>query len=164
MHLSKRVLYFGIIVYSGMLLIFQDWGSMAATVGTVSALWLGKMLLDVGFAGMGFVRLAGPTLFADDEADDEVAIHSEDLAFSDTALFGLFMVNVMVNVMANGGFHGYQTVMTTGAESLYYSIWFMAEAVVLFLSWILFSHARKAQVRAARKARNYLYGPFPKVP
>jgi hypothetical protein len=149
MHLSKRVLYLGIVAYSIALLIFQDWGSMSATVGTVSALWLGKMVLDVGFAGMGFIRIAGNTLFADDEADDEVAIHAEDLAFSDTALFGLFMLNVL----ANTGFHGYETVMTTGAVSLYFSIWFMAEVVVLFLTWILFSHARNAQLKAARKAR-----------
>jgi hypothetical protein len=149
MHLSKRVLYLGIIAYSLALLIFQDWGSMAATVGTISALWLGKMVLDVGFAGTGFIRLAGNTLFADDEADDEVAIHPEDLAFSDTALFGLFMANVL----ANAGYHGYETVMQTGAVSLYFSIWFMAEAVVLFLTYILFAHARKAQLKLARKSR-----------
>jgi hypothetical protein len=149
MHLSKRALYFGIVAYSVALLVFQDWGSMAGSVGTASALWLAKMVIDVGFVGMGGIRLLGNTLFADDEADDEVAIHAEDLAFSDTALFGLFMVNVL----ANGGFHGYQTVMTTGAVSMYFSIWFIAEAVVLFLTYVLFSHAQKAQARAARQAR-----------
>lgn len=149
MHLSKRVLYFGIIGYSIALLVFQDWGSMSSTVGTASALWLGKMVLDIGFAGMGFIRLAGNTLFAEDEADDEVAIHAEDLAFSDTALFGAFMVNVL----ANTGFHGYETVMTTGAVSMYFSIWFIAEVVILFLTYVLFGHARKAQLAAARKAR-----------
>ena len=149
MHLSKSTLYVCIIAYSVAILVFQDWGSMAAAVGTVSALWLCKMMLDVGFAGMGFIRLAGPTLFAEDEADDEVAIHAEDLAFSDTALFGTFMLNVA----ANAAFHGYTTVMETGAVSLYFSLWFMAEVVVLFLTWILFTHARKAQLRAARKAK-----------
>ena len=84
----------------------------------------------------------------------EVAIHAEDLAFSDTALFGFFMLNVL----ANTGFHGYETVMTTGAVSLYFSIWFMAEVVVLFLTYILFSHAAKAQKRAARKSREAAAG------
>lgn len=79
----------------------------------------------------------------------KVAIHAEDLAFSDSALFGLFMVNVL----GNTAFHGYETVMTTGANSIYFSVWFMAEVVVLFLTYILFSHAQKAQRRAARKAR-----------
>jgi hypothetical protein len=149
MHLSKKALYLGIIFYSIALLIFQDWGAMASTIGTVSFAWLGKMVLDLAFAGMGFIRLAGPTLFAEDEADDEVAIHAEDLAFSDTALFGLFLLNVA----ANAGFHGYVTVMSTGIQSTYFSVWFMAEVVVLFLTWILFSHAKKSQARAARRSR-----------
>jgi len=149
MKLSKNVLYLGIISYSIAVLLLQDWGLMQATVGVVSALWLGKMVLDVVFAGMGFLRFAGDTLFADEEADDEVAIHKEDLAFSDTALFGFFMLNVF----ANAAFHGYATIQNTGSASVYFSIWFMAEVVVLFLSFILFKQARKAQLRAARKAR-----------
>ena len=149
MKLSKNTLYLAIIVYCAALLIFQDWGAMASNVGTISALFLGKMVVDVGFAGAAFLRLAGPTLFAEEEAADEVAIHEEDLHFSDTALFGLFLVNVA----ANAGFHGYQTVMTTGAVSTYYSLWFMAEIVVLFLTYILFSHAKKAQRRLARESR-----------
>lgn len=146
MHLSKRALYLGIIAYSVALLIFQDWGSMAASSGSVSAAWLIKMLVDLAFAGMGFIRLAGPALFAAEEAEDEVALHAEDLAFSDTALFGLFALNVA----ANTAYHGYETVVQVGALSFYYSIWFMAEVVVLFLTWILFTNARKAQLRAAR--------------
>lgn len=71
MKLSKNSLYIGIIAYSAALLIFQDWGWMSATTGTISALWLGKMVLDALFAGMAFVRLAGDTLFAEDEAEDE---------------------------------------------------------------------------------------------
>jgi hypothetical protein len=149
MHLSKRFLYLGIIAYSAALLIFQDWGSMSSTVGTASALWLGKMVVDIGFMGMAFVRIAGPSLFAEEENDDEVAIHAEDLAFSDTALFGVFLLNVALNT----AFHGYQTVMTTGAVSMYFSIWFIVEVVILFLTWILFSHARKSQLRLARKSR-----------
>lgn len=149
MKLSKGTLYLGIIGYCIALLVFQDWGNMASNVGTISALFLGKMVIDIGFAGAAFVRLAGPSLFASDEADDEMAIHEEDLHFSDTALFGLFMVNVL----ANAGYHGYETVMTTGAVSTYYSIWFMAEVVVLFLTYILFTHAKKAQQRLARQSR-----------
>jgi hypothetical protein len=149
MHLSKKVLYISIIAYAVTLMIFQDWPAMTATTGTVSAMWLAKMFVDILFAGMGFVRLAGPTLFSDDEDDDEVAIHEEDLHFSDTALFGLFMVNIM----ANGAWHAYLTVMTTDAVSFYYSLWTIAEAVILFFAGILFAHARKSQRKLARKAR-----------
>jgi hypothetical protein len=151
MHLSKRVLYFGIIAYSIALLVFQDWGSMAATVGTVSALWLGKMLLDVGFAGLGAVRLAGPAFFADDEDDDEdVTIHAEDMAVSDTMLFGVFLANIVANL----GFHAYATVTATGAESIYYSVWVIAEAVAFLFAALLFKNARAAQRKLARKTRD----------
>jgi hypothetical protein len=149
-HLSKKALYFGIVGYCAALLILQDWGAMLGTTGTVSAAWLVKMGLDIVFIGMAAVRLIGPALFADDEADDEVAIHAEGLHFSDTALFGFFMLNVVGNL----GWHAYTTVMTTGAESFYYSLWTIAEAVALFFSWILWSHAVKVQRRQARKERD----------
>lgn len=149
MKLSKSVLYLGIIAYSAMLLLFQDWPAMTMFIGTVSALFLGKMLIDVLFAGGAFVRLIGPALFSDDEGDDEVAIHEEDLHFSDTALFGFFLVNVA----ANAAYHGYMSVMTTGGQSFYFSIWVMAEFVVLILTWVLFSHARKVQRVLARRSR-----------
>jgi hypothetical protein len=158
MKLSKNFLYLGIIGYSGLLLVFQDWPAMTMFVGTVSALFLGKMLLDVLFAGMSFVRMVGPALFADDEEDDEVAIHEEDLHFSDTALFGLFLVNVA----CNGGYHGYMSVMTTGGQSFYFSIWVMAEFVVLLLTWVLFSHARKVQRRLAKRSRDAARASGPK--
>jgi hypothetical protein len=149
MHLSKKALYLGIIGYSVALLIFQDWPAMTAFIGTISAAFLGKMLIDIVFACMAGIRLVGPALFADDEADDEVAIHEEDLHFSDTALFGFFMLNVL----ANGAWHAYLTVMTTDIQSFYYSVWVIVEFVVLMLTWILFGHARKVQQRLARKAR-----------
>lgn len=149
MHLSKRSLYVGIIAYSAALLILQDWGAMLGTTSTVSMAWLAKMLVDILFIGMAVVRLAGPALFSDDDDDEEVAIHEEDLHFSDTALFGLFLVNVLGNL----GYHGYLTVMATGGESFYYSLWTLAEVVALFLSWILWTHAVKSQKRLARKSR-----------
>jgi hypothetical protein len=149
MHLSKKILYLGIIGYSGALLIFQDWPAMTAFVGAVSAAFLVKMLLDVSFAGMAGIRLAGPALFADDEDDEDVAIHEEDLHFSDTALFGFFMLNVV----ANGGWHAYLSVMTVDLQSFYYSIWVIAEFAILLVTWVLFSHARKTQRRLARKSR-----------
>jgi hypothetical protein len=158
MHLSKRVLYLAIIGYAVALLIFQDWPSMVATSGTVSAMWLGKMFIDILFAGMGFIRLAGPALFADDEADDEIAIHEEDLHFSDTALFGLFMLNIAGNV----AWHAYLTVTLVDAASFYWSLWTIGEAVLLFFAGILFSHARKAQRKLARKAREAAQAAGPK--
>jgi hypothetical protein len=147
--MSKHTLYIAIIAYAVAVLMFQDYGPMLAATGTLSAMWLGKMLIDILFAGMGTVRLLGPAFFASDDDDDEVTIHEEDLHFSDTALFGLFMVNVAANL----GWHAYQTVMTTDAVSFYYSLWTIAEVVVLFFAGILFSHARKAQQKLARKSR-----------
>jgi hypothetical protein len=149
MHLSKNFLYFSIIGYCVALLIFQDWGSMSSTVGTASALWLGKMVLDLGFVGVAFLRIAGPALFADDDAEDDVAFHAEDMAVSDTALFGLFLVNIL----ANGGYHGYETITTTGTVSFYFSLWFIFEVFAFFLTLVLFSHARKTQAKLAKKAR-----------
>jgi|HubBroStandDraft_2_1064218.scaffolds.fasta_scaffold00063_33 hypothetical protein len=149
MHLSKRVLYIAIIGYAVALLIFQDWPAMVNSSGSVSAMWLGKMFIDILFAGMGFLRLVGPAFFADEDDDDDVTIHADDLQFSDTALFGLFMANIL----ANGGFHAYQTVMLEGSLSFYFSLWTIAEAIMLFFAGILFSHARKSQRKLARKSR-----------
>lgn len=149
MHLSKKALYLGIIAYSAAILIFQDWPAMTATVGSASAPWLGKMCLDVLFAIGALVRMAGPSLFASDEDDDEIALQEEDLHVSDTMLFGAFLINVA----ANGSFHAYQSIMTTDLASFYYSIWTMAEFVVLIVTFVLFSHTRKVQKRMARKAR-----------
>jgi hypothetical protein len=149
MHLSKKVLYIGIIAYSAALLIFQDYGPMPAAASIVSLMWLCKMFVDIVFAGMAFIRLAGPTLFASEDDDDEVAIHEEDLHFSDSALFGLFLVNVL----GNGALHAYYTVQTTDAVSFYFSLWTIAEAIILFFTVILFKHASASQRKAARKAR-----------
>ena len=149
MHLSKRVLYIGIIGFAATMLVTQDWPAMIGTTGGVSAAWLAKMFADVLFIGMAGVRLLGPAFFADDESDDEVAIHEEDLHVSDTALFGVFLLNVL----GNGAYHAYVTVTVTGAESFYYSMWTMVEGVALFLSWVLWSHAVKAQKKLARRSR-----------
>jgi hypothetical protein len=149
MHMSKRVLFFGIIAYSIALLVFQDWGSMAMAVGTVSALWLGKMLLDIGFAGLGGIRLVGPAFFADEDDDDDVTIHAEDMAVSDTLLFGVFLVNIAANL----AFHAYATVTSTGAESVYFSVWVIAEAIAFLFASLLFKNARAAQRKLARKTK-----------
>lgn len=149
MHLSKKALYFGIIAFSAALLVLQDWPNMLGSTGTTSLAWLVKMFVDIAFAGMGLIRLVGPALFAEDEGDDEVAIHEEDLHVSDTALFGLFLVNLV----GNAGYHGYRTVMATGGESFYFSLWVMAEGVAILLSYVLWTHAVKVQRRLARQSR-----------
>lgn len=149
MHLSKSVLYIGIITYSVCLLFFQDWPTMTAAVGLFSALFLAKMGVDIVFAGMGALRMFGPMLFAEEDDDDEVTIHAEDLQFSDTALFGFFLINVL----ANGGFHAWRTIMTTGGESFALSIWVIAEFIVLLFTWILWRHAVAAQRRKAKASR-----------
>jgi len=150
MHLSKSVLYVGIIAYSVALLLFQDWPAMTGTLGLISAAFLAKMGLDILFASMAGIRLVGPAFFADDEnPEDDVAIHAEDLQFSDTALFGLFFVNVL----ANGGFHAYKTVTTLGGESFAFSLWVIVEFFALFLTFILWRHAVQSQRRKAARAR-----------
>lgn len=155
MHFSKSALYIGIIAYSAALLIFQDWYYQNVLVGTMSAMFLLKMAVDLCFAGAAGVRLAGPALFDDNEGDDEVAIHSEDLHFSDTALYGIFLVNVL----GNAGWHAYITTMTTGAESFGASIWCIVEFVILFFTWVLWTHAVKSQRAKARKAKAASAGP-----
>lgn len=154
MHLSKKVIYFGIIGFSVAMLIFMDYPSMLGSTGTVSLMWLVKMVVDIMFAGMALVRLAGPAFFASDEDDDEVSIHEEDLHFSDTALFGLFMVDLVGNLC----WHAYLTVQTTGGESFYYSLWTLGEIIALFFAYILWSHAVKTQRRMARKSRETATG------
>lgn len=150
MHLSKGILYVGIIAYSAAILLFFDWPAQTAATGTANYAWLIKVLLDVAFVAMSGIRLAGPALFAEDEADDEVAIHAEDLAFSDTALYGLFLTNVV----CNGLYHAYMTAQSTGAESVFYTFLFIAEVFITTITWMLWSHAVKAQRRANRNTRN----------
>ena len=149
MHLSKRILYLSIICYSIALLILQDYGLMLQTTGTTSALWLGKMGVDLVFVGMGLIRLLGPAFFASDDTDDEIGIQAEDLQFSDTALFGAFLLNLL----GNFGWHAYITVMTTGGQSFYFSIWTVAEFFGLFICFMLWKHAAAVQKRKARAAR-----------
>lgn len=151
MKLSKSTLYTGIIGYSAALFLLQDWPLEASVTGTMAAVILGKILFDVLMAGMAGIRLFGDSLFADDEEeiDGEAAITTDDLHFSDTALFGLFFLDLM----GDGGWHAYQTVMTTGAESSYFMIWTIVEAAALFITSILWKHAAKSAKRAARKAR-----------
>lgn len=149
MHLSKGVLYVGIIAYSGAMLLFFDWPAQTAATGTANFAWLAKVLVDVAFIGLGLIRLLGPALFAEDEADDEVAIHEEDLHISDTALYGAFLLNVL----GNAGFHAYMTSQVTGAESVFFTFVFVAEVLVLILTWVMWTHAIKAQKRAAQRAR-----------
>lgn len=150
MHLSKNTLYLGIIFYSLGLLIFQDYAPMLHSVGTISLLFLIKMGIDVIFAGMAGIRLVGPAFFAqEDDEDDEVTIHPEDLQFSDTALFGFFMLNVGANL----AYHGYLTINTQDAVSFWFSIWTMADCVILFAAFILFKHAQAVQRRLAKESR-----------
>jgi hypothetical protein len=148
-HLSKKALYIGIIAYSIALLVFQDWYYQNILTGTLSFIFLGKMGVDLAFAGAALVRLVGPALFAEDEGEDEMAIHEEDLHFSDTALYGFFFANVL----GNAGWHAYVTSMTTGGQSFVASIWCIAEFVILFFTWVLWKHALTVQKRQARAAK-----------
>lgn len=147
--MSKNIFYLGVIGYCAGLLLLQDWPLMTAAVGAVSAAFLGKMVLDIGFVGAGLVKLIGPALF-EPEYGEEALIDAEDLSFSDTGLYVFFGFNVV----ANAAFHGYETVMTTGTTSFYFSIWFIAEAALLFLTVLLFNHAKKLARKRAAAARS----------
>jgi hypothetical protein len=149
MHLSKRVFYIAIIGYSAALLVMWDFAAGINSIGSTSYAFLGKMIVDIVFIGMAAVRLLGPTFFASDDDEDDIGIHEEDLHFSDTALFGLFTVDLL----ANGGFHAYLYANTTGLESSYYLIWTLVEVFGVFFCGMLWNHAAKAQKRLARKAK-----------
>ena len=150
MHASKSVFYLGIIAYSVGILLFWDWPTMTGTTGTASAVWLAKMGVDILFVMGGAILLAGPALFAgEDDDDEEIVLHKEDLPVSDNLLFGMFLIDVI----ANGGWHAYQSVVTTDLTSFYYSVWTVAEFVLLILSAVLLMHTRKVTRRRAQKAR-----------
>ena len=149
MHLSKKTLYWGIILYSAALALTMDLPMEMTTTGLRdSGPWLLKLLVDGLFIGMAFVRLAGPSLFADEDSDDEVAIHEEDLHFSDSMLFGLFLLDLA----GNGVYHGYASLMSDGVSNIWNVSWLIAELIGLFLCWTLWTHAVKAQRSKARKA------------
>ena len=150
MHASKKVFYIGIIAYSLLVLFFWDWPTMVGTTGTASVPWLGKMAVDILFTMGSAVLMFGPSLFANDEEDeDEFVLHKEDLPVSDNLLFGAFLVNIVGNL----GWHGFQAAITDGTTSFYYSIWAVCEFVLLIMCWVLLMHTRKVTRRRAQKAR-----------
>lgn len=122
----KRVFLVGVIVYSAISLLLVHWPAMAGATGAASAPWLAMMVIDMAFAAFAVFKLVGPAFFSDD-ADDETSIHAEDVNVPDTWLYGLFGLNLF----GNCAWHAYKSVMTTDFESVYNSVWFMAEIAAL---------------------------------
>jgi hypothetical protein len=141
----KRVFFFGVIVYSGMILLLNDWPAAAGYTGTAALPFMVKCLVDVCFIGLGGFKLFGDQIHFDDE---EVGVHPDDVSVPDTWLYGVFGLNLL----GNFGWHGYQFANTTGAESFYNSLWWFIEFAAMFLTFVLYKHAAQVARREARKA------------
>lgn len=141
----KRVFFFGVIVYSAMILLLNDWPAAANATGTAALPWMAKCLVDLSFAGLGLFKLFGDQIHFDDE---EVGVHPDDVSVPDVWLYGIFGLNLLCNF----GWHGYEFAMQTGFASTYNSFWFFAEFFAMALTFILYKHAAQVARREARKA------------
>ena len=143
----KRVFFFGVIAYSAAIFLLNDLPAATNYTGTQALPWMAKCLVDFVFAGAAFFAMFGNQIQWDDE---EEGIHPEDVAVPSTWLYGLFGVNLLVNF----GWHGFEFATLSGPIALYNGAWFFAEFVALFLTFVLFKHAKVAAQREARKARD----------
>ena len=142
----KRVFFFGVIVYSAMILILNDWPGAISNTGTQALPWMVKCLVDLAFAGFGGFKLFGKLIHFD---EDEVGIHEDDISVPDTWLYGLFGLNLL----GNFGWHGYEFAEEQDGTAFYNSIWFFGEAIAMLLTFVLYKHAVIVAQREARKAR-----------
>ena len=142
----KRIFFFGVIAYSVAIFILNDLPGAVNNTGTVALPWMVKCLIDLCFAGAAFFSMFGSQIQWDDE---EEGIHAEDVKVPATWLYGLFGINLLLNF----GWHGYEFATLSGAESLYNAAWWFVEFAAMFLTFILFKHARQVARREARKAR-----------
>lgn len=141
----KRVFFFGVIVYSVMILLLNDWPGAIGATGTAALPWMAKCLVDFTFGAFGLFKMFGSQIHFDDE---EVGVHPDDIAVPDTWFYGIFGVNLL----GNFGWHGYQFATQTGAASMYYSLWFFAEFAAMALTFIFYKHALDVARREARRA------------
>jgi hypothetical protein len=144
----KRVFLLGVIVYAALLLLLQHWPSAVNETGIAAAPWMGLMLVDGAFAVMALIKMF-PHIFDSDDEDEDATIHPDDVSVPDAWFYGL----VGVYLLANFGWHAYEFATLTGATSFYFSLWFIAEAIAMFLTFTFFKHAQKRARSEAKKAR-----------
>ncbi len=142
----KRFFFIGIIVYSAMTLLTNDWPAAVNTQDNSAWFWIAKCLVDFSFAAFGLFKVFGKLVHFD---EDEVGIHEDDISVPDTWLYGLFGLNLV----ANAGWHGYEFKSLSGWDSTYNSIWFFAEFIALVATFILYKHAVIVAQKEQRKAR-----------
>jgi hypothetical protein len=142
----KRAFFIGIIAYSVMIFLTNDWYNAINTTDNSAWFWIVKCLVDFCFAGFGLFKVFGKLIHFD---EDEVGIHEDDITVPDTWLYGLFGLNLI----ANCSWHAYQFKSQSGAESAYNSVWFFVEFVGVVATFILYKHAAMVAVREQRKAR-----------
>jgi len=142
----RNLFLLGVIVYSALQLILNHWPAAINAVGAASFPWMGLMVVDGAFAAVALFRLLGPAFFeAEDEETKELA---SDITVPDSWFYGIFGLDLL----ANFGWHAYKFAFTTGTDSFGYSLWFIVEAVALFLTWVFFQAAQHKAARE-RKAR-----------
>jgi hypothetical protein len=141
----KRVFFFGVVLYSAMVLLLNDWPAAVGFTGTAALPWMAKCLVDFSFGAFGLFKLFGDQIHFDDE---EIGIHPDDVSVPDTWFYGVFGLNLLGNFL----WHGYQFATQSGAVATYNSIWFFAEFAALALTFILYKHAAQVARREARKA------------
>lgn len=144
----KKVFLLGVIAYSACILLLQDWPLQTAATGSANFIFLGKMLIDVFFGGYAALKLFGSDFIPQDETDDEVTtIKLEEISVPDNWFYGLFSVNLLGNI----GYHGYLTSIYSDERSVYFTIWFIVEAVALGLTFIFFKHAQRVALKNSRR-------------
>lgn len=149
----KRVFFTGVVIYSILMILLNDWPAAIGNTGNAALPWMGKCLVDIGFALIGLYKLFGNQIHFD---EDEIGIHEDDISVPDTWLYGLFGLDLL----ANWGFHGYEFANQTGVVATYNSLWWMGESLAMVLTFVLYRHAMQVARREARKARN-MPGPIP---
>ena len=142
----KRVFFLGVVIYSVMILITNDWAGAIGNTGTAALPWMAKCLVDFSFGAFGLFKLFGKLIHFD---EDEVGVHEDDITVPDTWLYGLFGLNLL----GNFGWHGYEFANQTGVEGFYKSLWFCAEFASMAITFVLYKHAVIVAQREARKAR-----------
>jgi len=142
----KKVFFVGVIVYSAAIILLMDLPTAVSFSGTKALPWMAKCLIDLLFIGAAFFTMFGSTIEWD---DDEIGIHPDDVKVPDMWLYGAFGLNLLCNF----GWHGYEFATLSGAESLYNAVWFFAEFLAMFLTFVLFKHAGQVARRELRNAQ-----------
>ncbi len=140
----KKMFFTGVIAYSIALFILQDLPLQTAATGAMNYAFLGKLVIDVFFAGYAAFKLFGKDWIPQDDDDDEIThIDASEVSIPDNWLYGLFGINLI----ANAGFHMWLTGQTTGGESVWFTAWFLGEVALLLLTFVFFKHAQAAYLR-----------------